>query len=377
MPDLKTTYMGIPLRSPIVVGASSVSGMLDRIKMAEQAGAGGLVIRSLFEEQIQFDALRMEESLAVGSESTPEARSYFPAIKHGDADEHLMWVEKTRKAVSFPLFASLNAVSRGAWTKYARQLEGTGVNGLELNVYVVAADARRSGTAIEVELFDVVEAVRQEVKIPLAIKISPFYTSVAYIASELDKRGASSVVLFNRFLQPDIDPATESLTTDMVLERSGGAQAAAALDGAALRPHQGRDRLEHRRALRAGRRQGAAGRRHRRADRLGRDQERRALRLDHAAPARRMDGPRRATPRWPTSAANSARSRLPIHSPSSAPSTCGCCSRRSSLPPPAILKAAPDREPPWHHPGLKADFRSLCGTSEVGLPLDSACLDEV
>ena len=217
MPDLKTTYMGIPLRSPIVVGASSVSGMLDRIKMAEQSGAGGLVIRSLFEEQIQFDALRMEESLAVGSESTPEARSYFPAIKHGDADEHLMWVEKTRKAVSFPLFASLNAVSRGAWTKYAKQLEGTGVNGLELNVYVVAADARRSGTAIEVELFDVVEAVRQEVKIPLAIKISPFYTSVAYIASELDKRGASSVVLFNRFLQPDIDPATESLTTDMVL----------------------------------------------------------------------------------------------------------------------------------------------------------------
>jgi dihydroorotate dehydrogenase (fumarate) len=191
--------------------------MLDRIKMAEQAGAGALVIRSLFEEQIQFDALRMEESLAVGSESTPEARSYFPSIKHGEADEHLMWVEKARKAVSFPLIASLNAVSRGAWTKYARQLEEAGVNGLELNVYAVAADARRSGTAIEVELFDVVEAVRQEAKIPLAIKLSPFYTSVAYIASELDKRGASSLVLFNRFLQPDIDAATESLTTEMVL----------------------------------------------------------------------------------------------------------------------------------------------------------------
>jgi len=217
MPDLKTTYMGIPLHSPIVVGASSVSGMLDKIKMAEQVGAGALVIRSLFEEQIQFDALRMEESLAVGSDSFAEALTYFPNMKHGDAKEHLMWVEKARKAVAFPLLASLNAVSPGVWIEYARQLEGTGVNGLELNVYSVAADARRSGTAIEVALFDVVEAVKQQVKIPLAIKLSPFYTSVAYIASELDKRGAASLVLFNRFLQPDIDPATESLSSEMVL----------------------------------------------------------------------------------------------------------------------------------------------------------------
>jgi len=123
MPDLKTTYMGIPLRSPIVVGASSVSGMLDKIKMAEQVGAGALVIRSLFEEQIQFDALRMEESLAVGSDSFAEALTYFPNMKHGDAKEHLMWVEKARKAVAFPLLASLNAVSPGVWIEYARQLE--------------------------------------------------------------------------------------------------------------------------------------------------------------------------------------------------------------------------------------------------------------
>ena len=217
MPDLKMTYMGIPLRSPIVVGASSVSGMLDKIKMAEQAGAGALVIRSLFEEQIQFDALRMEESLAVGSESTAEARTYFPSIKHGDADEHLMWVEKARKAVSFPLLASLNAATPGAWTRYARQLEGTGVNGLELNVYSVAADARRAGMAIEKELYEVVEAVKQQVKIPLAVKLSPFYTSVANVAAEVDQRGAASLVLFNRFLQPDIDPVTESLTSEMVL----------------------------------------------------------------------------------------------------------------------------------------------------------------
>jgi dihydroorotate dehydrogenase (fumarate) len=217
MPDLKTIYMGIPLRSPIVVGASSVSAMVDSIKMAEQAGAGALVIRSLFEEQIMFDALRLEESLSVGAESQPEARTYFPSIKHGEAKEHLMWVEKARKAVTFPLLASLNAVSPGAWTEYARQLEETGINGLELNVYSVAADAHRAGTAIENELYEVVQAVRQQIRIPLAVKLSPFYTSVANMAAELDKRGAAGLVLFNRFLQPSIDPATETLTSELVL----------------------------------------------------------------------------------------------------------------------------------------------------------------
>jgi dihydroorotate dehydrogenase (fumarate) len=217
MPDLKTTYMGIPLRSPIVVGASSVSAMVDKIKMAEQAGAGALVIRSLFEEQIRFDALRMEESLSVGAESQPEARTYFPSIKHGEAKEHLMWVEKARKAVAFPLLASLNAVTPGAWTEYARQLEETGINGLELNLYSVVADTRRAGTAIEEELYEAVEAVRQQIKIPLAVKLSPFYTSVASVAAELDKRGAAGLVLFNRFLQPSIDPTTETLTSEMVL----------------------------------------------------------------------------------------------------------------------------------------------------------------
>lgn len=217
MPDLKTTYMGIPTRSPIVVGASPVSAMLDRIKMAEETGAGALVIRSLFEEQIQFDALRLEESLSVGAESQPEARSYFPSIKHGEAKEHLMWVEKARQAVAFPLIASLNAVTPGAWTQYARQLEATGVDALELNVYSVAADARRTGVDIEKGLYEIVDAVRQQVRIPLAVKLSPFYTSMAQVATELDRRGVQSLVLFNRFLQPDIDPATETSMTEMVL----------------------------------------------------------------------------------------------------------------------------------------------------------------
>ncbi len=217
MVDLKTTYMGIELKSPLVVAASSISSMIDRIEMAEKAGAGALVIRSLFEEQIMLDAMRMEDELAVGGESYAEALSYFPEIQHGEADEHLMWVEKSRKAVSMPLIASLNAVSPGAWVKYARQLQDTGVDALELNVYTLATDPRRSGAEIERELYAVVEAVKAEVTIPVAVKLSPFYTSAVNVASELDKRGVEGLVLFNRFLQPDIDPQTESLKSEMSL----------------------------------------------------------------------------------------------------------------------------------------------------------------
>jgi dihydroorotate dehydrogenase (fumarate) len=216
MADLKTTYMGIPLNSPLIVAASTLSSLTDRIVLAEQAGAGALVIRSLFEEQIQLDALHLEESLAVGGESFAEAVSYFPKIRHGEADEHVMWVEKARKAVKMPLIASLNAVSPGAWTKYARQLEGTGVDGLELNVYSVETNPRRTSAEVEKSLVETVESVKKEVKIPVSVKLSPYYTSVASVAAALDKAGVGALVLFNRFLQPDIDPAAEAATSDMV-----------------------------------------------------------------------------------------------------------------------------------------------------------------
>ncbi len=216
MSNLKTTYMGIELDAPIVAAASSISGLIDRIKLAEQAGAGLLVIRSLFEEQVQMEALRMEDQLSVGADSFPEALSYFPEMEHGGAQEHLMWVEKTRQEVDLPLIASLNAVSPGKWIDYAKQLEATGVNGLELNVYAVAANPKQAGADIEKTLYETVEAVKAEVKIPVAVKLSPFYTSVANVVHELDKRGVDGVVLFNRFLQPDIDPETESLKQEMV-----------------------------------------------------------------------------------------------------------------------------------------------------------------
>ena len=220
MPNLKTTYMGIEVDSPLLVAASSISSYLDRIKLAEQAGAGLLVIRSLFEEQIQMEAQRFEESLSVGAESFPEALSYFPEIEHGDADEHLMWVEKTRAEVELPLIASLNAVSLGSWTKYAKQLESTGVQGLELNVYSVAANPKRTAKDVEKALFDILEAVTGEVDLPVSVKLSPFYSSFANIAAELAERGADALVLFNRFLQPDIDSLTEELKQEMVYSSS-------------------------------------------------------------------------------------------------------------------------------------------------------------
>ncbi len=217
MANLRTTYMGVELRNPLVVAASSISSYIDRVQMAENAGAGALVIRSLFEEQIALDGLAMEEALGIGADSFPESTSFFPEVEHGGSKEHLMWVEKTRKAASMPIFASLNAVSPGAWTSYAKDLANTGVNGLEVNFYAVPTDGNRPGGDLEKALFDVIESVKQSVDLPLAVKLSPFYTSPAHVIKELERRGANSVVMFNRFLQPDIDPDTESLVNEMVL----------------------------------------------------------------------------------------------------------------------------------------------------------------
>jgi len=217
MADLRTRYMGIELPTPLVVAACSISSMVDRIKKAEEAGAGALVIRSLFEEQILIQMQELEEDLAEGSESFAEALHYFPKIEVNEAKEHLMWVEKARKAVSMPLFASLNAYSPSAWVTYAKQLENTGVNGLELNVYAVAANPHRTGAQIEERLYEIVERVKSEVNIPVAVKLSPFYSSMSNVASQLAKRDVEGLVLFNRFLQPSINPDDLTLTEEMKL----------------------------------------------------------------------------------------------------------------------------------------------------------------
>ena len=208
MADLRTTYMGVPLANPIVVGSSSLSKSIDNIKRLEQAGAGGLVVKSLFEEQVQLEEEEFRTRLGDLEPGFAEAVSMFPKLEHGGPKQHLYWVEQARKAVKMPLFASLNCVSRLAWGDYAKQLEGTGVSGLELNFYSPAIDPEVAASDIERREISILERVRASIKIPIAVKLHPHYTSLMNVVSRMETTGANAFVLFNRLLQPDIDPET-------------------------------------------------------------------------------------------------------------------------------------------------------------------------
>ncbi|NJL92215.1 MAG: dihydroorotate dehydrogenase-like protein [Anaerolineae bacterium] len=209
MADLATTYMGLSLASPLVVAASSVSNMIDRIEKVEANGAGAVVIRSLFEEQAFHD----DPDFDLGSIHA----AYFPTLEQSGVKDHLQWTERTRQQVKLPLIGSLNCVQPASWVRYAQALESTGVNALELNFYRVETSVERSGAEIEQELLDTVAAVHQAVKLPIAVKLSPYHTSVAHIAHQLAERGVAGLVLFNRFLQPDIQLDDLTLHSDMFL----------------------------------------------------------------------------------------------------------------------------------------------------------------
>lgn len=215
MPDLSTSYMGINLKNPILVAACSLSGKIDNIKRLEDNGAAGLVIKSLFEEQILHEMNEFDNLLSTGSEAFAESLSYFPKAEHAGAKSHVMWTEKTRKEVSMPLIASLNAVTPGKWVDYARQLADAGVDALELNAYAVETDFTKKAEEVEDRLVETFDAVKQASKLPVSVKLSPFYTSLGNVVKRLEERGADAVVLCNRFLQPDIDTETEGSRTEM------------------------------------------------------------------------------------------------------------------------------------------------------------------
>jgi dihydroorotate dehydrogenase (fumarate) len=215
MARLQTSYTGIALENPLVVAACSLSARVDTAKALQDAGAGALVIKSLFEEQILHERGELEAALAVGAESFPEALSYFPSLTHAEAAEHVLWVRTLRDAVTLPLFGSLNAVSAGKWVEYAGRLADAGVNGIELNTYAVQADPARTARDVESRLADIVAAVKDACKLPVTVKLSPFYTSLANVVSALEAAGADAVVLFNRFLQPEIDPDTQDVHNRM------------------------------------------------------------------------------------------------------------------------------------------------------------------
>lgn len=210
MADLKTTYMGIPLANPLVVGACSLSRHVDTIKALEAAGAGGLVIKSLFEEQVQIEEDEFDRKLGANNDTDSEAQSFFPKLAHGGPKEHIFWVKETRKAVKMPLFASLNCVQGTTWVEYAKQLADTGVNGLELNFYSPALSPDVKSGDIEKKEADLVAQVRGAVKLPIAVKLHPYYTSLMNVVASFEKAGANAFILFNRLFEPDIDVDTLS-----------------------------------------------------------------------------------------------------------------------------------------------------------------------
>lgn len=210
MADLSTTYMGIKLKNPLILGASNLVTKPDAIKQIEEAGIGAIVYRSLFEEQIQLETLQMDEDLSEYENRNAEMTRLFPDLEHAGPEEHLYQVEKLKKSVSVPVIASLNAIYEPTWVEYAKKLEKTGVDGLELNFYAVPGYFEVTGQTIEDKQVQIVKAVKQAVKIPVSVKIGLYYTNPLNFIKKIDEAGADAYVLFNRFFQPDIDVENEA-----------------------------------------------------------------------------------------------------------------------------------------------------------------------
>jgi dihydroorotate dehydrogenase (fumarate) len=205
MAVLKTKYLGIELKNPLIVGACSLTSNMDTIKKLEDSGAGAIVIKSLFEEQIQLKSYALNEALHKYDEWHAEMVSIFPDLSDPGPEEHLMWVRKAKAASSIPVFASLNAVNRETWVDWAKKLAETGVDGLELNFFASPTDFSRSALSVENEQAEIMREVKKAVKIPVAVKLSPFYTNSLEFVKRLDSTGVEGFVLFNRPFEPSID----------------------------------------------------------------------------------------------------------------------------------------------------------------------------
>ncbi len=220
--DLTTTYLGMRLKNPLVPSASPLSEQLDTIRQMEDAGAAAVVMHSLFEEQLTRESHRLDHYLDYGSESFAEALSYFPdaAAYHVGPEQYLEKIRRAKEAVDVPIIGSLNGISTGGWTRYAKWIEEAGADALELNIYYIPTDPRLTGAHVEARYLDVLRAVRQHVTIPLAVKLSPYFSAMANMAQRLAEAGADALVLFNRFYQPDFDLEALEVTPGLVLSNS-------------------------------------------------------------------------------------------------------------------------------------------------------------
>jgi len=205
--DLKTTYMGMELRSPIVVSACTLSEEMDNILRMEDAGAGAVVLFSLFEEQIRHEEQKLEQVLASTSNLFAEASDYFPAMDeyHVGTHQYLEHIRRAKERTHLPIIASLNGVSPEGWISYARDMEQAGADGLEVNIFYIPADVRLSSNDVEQRYLDIIRMVRQTVSIPVAVKLNPYFSAMGNMASRMLDAGADGLVLFNRFYQPDFD----------------------------------------------------------------------------------------------------------------------------------------------------------------------------
>ena len=218
MPDLSTTYLGLKLRNPLIASASPLTLDLGNVRALEDAGAGALVLPSVFQEQIEQDAEELEASMTTGAESVAEASSFMPpGIWHSGPFEMLETIRRARAAVGIPVIASLNGVTAAGWVDYAMELEQAGASAIELNVYFVPTDSALTGSAVEAHYLDVLRAVRATVSIPVAMKLGPFFSAPGDVVRSLDRAGADGFVLFNRFYQPDIDLVTLRVQRDLAL----------------------------------------------------------------------------------------------------------------------------------------------------------------
>ncbi len=217
--DLSTKYLGLQLRTPLAASASPLSHEISGIRSLEDAGASAVVLYSLFEEQLHKEALELELHLNAGTESFAESITYFPHSSefHTGPEEYLNYIRKAKDAVDIPIIASLNGATLGGWSKYARQIEQAGADAIECNLYAIPTNLEIPGSEIENNYTDILREIKTSVQIPVAAKLSPFFSNLANMAKRLDHMGTDGLVLFNRFYQPDIDLEELEIKTNVLL----------------------------------------------------------------------------------------------------------------------------------------------------------------
>ena len=220
--DLSTTYLGLKLKNPLVASSSPMCQDVGNVRRMEDAGASAIVLQSLFEEQIEIDSDELDRAMIESSDLSPEASTHLPDLLHPvmGPEAYLAHIAKCKQAVKIPIIASLNGTTNGGWLTYAKQMQQAGADALELNIYHIAVDPDVTADQVEQKYVDLIQAIKQVVTIPVAIKLGPYFSSMANVAKKLDAAGADGLVLFNRFYQPDYDLETLEVVPNLILSNS-------------------------------------------------------------------------------------------------------------------------------------------------------------